>query len=228
MGRLRRCRDPGVDLGDGGVAEGSAVGEPHRPVPRGGTGEVEEVAQHSGLLLKPVRGYPPGPGWTPQPAVEFCGRGERRKPAPLQPVHRNQPLAPSRILHVGSRGAFWGPRNLKRVPAAGCGRWKGGIHSGSLSLQQRAPRNQLPVPEESRSLPTSEVLTAASVPVPAPRRRFLSDVSSLPTSAVLTAAAVPIPAPRRRFPPDVSSLPTSAVPTAGAIPVPVLPQSFPP
>ncbi|CAB1457870.1 unnamed protein product [Pleuronectes platessa] len=81
------------------------------------------------------------------------GRGERSNPAPLQPAHRHHPPARSTILYVGSRGAFWGPRNLKRVPAAGCARWRGGVHSGSLTPLQRAPRNQPRVHPESHSLP---------------------------------------------------------------------------
>ena len=62
------------------------------------------------------------------------GRGRISAPASLRPARRHHPPAPAIILYAGSGGAFWGPRNLKGFPVAGCGRWRGGIHSRSQSF----------------------------------------------------------------------------------------------
>ncbi|CAB1444522.1 unnamed protein product [Pleuronectes platessa] len=177
------------------------------------------------------------PAWPlvdPQPAVEVCGWWQRSEqcPASLRPACRHHP--PAVVLYAGSGGAFWGPRDLNRFPVVGCGRFRGGVHSGSRSSLQRAPRDQPQVHPESHSLR-------------APRRRLPADVSHSPTSVVLTAASVPVrlrvagsrlsslilrrqrpsqvvsapvPAPRRSFLSDVSSLLTSEVLTAAAFPVP--------
>ncbi|CAB1441369.1 unnamed protein product, partial [Pleuronectes platessa] len=111
------------------------------------------------------------------------------------------PLASSTNPYRGSRLAFGGPRSLKKGSAQGGGRWRGGIHSRSLSLQQHAPRSQ-PHPVPTRPKPD---------PVPAPCRRAPADVSRSPTSVVLTAASAParspvpapVPAPHRKLSADV-------------------------
>ncbi|CAB1450258.1 unnamed protein product [Pleuronectes platessa] len=76
------------------------------------------------------------------------------------------------------------------------------------------------VPADATLVLVSEVL-AVPAPVPAPRLRFLADVSHPPMSEVLTAACIPVHAPRRRFPADVPLLQASEVLTSSAsVPVP--------
>ena len=127
MGRTGQGRDPGVDRGDGGMAPGSSVAVPHRLIPRGDDGEVEEVAQHGGPLRKPVPGYPPGPRGTPQPPVEFCGVWQwveeeahtptARTPAPpgtpIRNPPRERPRGPSGTLQP-QEGSSGGVRTMER------------------------------------------------------------------------------------------------------------------
>ncbi|CAB1457287.1 unnamed protein product [Pleuronectes platessa] len=135
-------------------------------------------------------------------------------PSPLQPSHRHQPTAPSDDRYLGGCLARGGPRSLQRGSGVGGGRWRGVIHSRSLSLQQHAHRHQ-PPPAPTGPQPD---------PGPAPRRRPPADVSHPPTSEVITVASAPVPAPRRRFQPDVPCVSASEVLAAPApCPAPEVP-----
>ncbi|CAB1433785.1 unnamed protein product [Pleuronectes platessa] len=136
-------------------------------------------------------------------------------------------------LVTGTWGAVGGPRSLQKGSGMGGGRWRGGIHNGSLALQQRARRHQPPpaptgshpVPVPRRRAPADATLVAAleviaaPAPVLVPRRRVPADATLVPASAVLAVPA-PVPVPRRRVPADATLVPASAV-LAVPAPVPV-------
>ncbi|CAB1431246.1 unnamed protein product [Pleuronectes platessa] len=73
-------------------------------------------------------------------------------PSPLQPSHRHQPTAPSADRYLGGCWARGGPRSLQKGYGVGGGRWRGGIHSRSLSLQKPTHRHQ-PPPAQTGSKP---------------------------------------------------------------------------
>ncbi|CAB1414215.1 unnamed protein product [Pleuronectes platessa] len=156
--------------------------------------------------------------------------GRCRTPSPLQPDHRHQPPAPSADRYLGGCWALGGPRSLQRGSGVGGGRWRGGIHRGSLSLQQSAQWHESPpAPTGSQSVPVphrrapaeatpvlaSEGL-AAPAPVTVPCRRAPADTTPVLASEVLAA---PVPVLRRRVPGDATPVPASEVLAAHA-PVP--------